>query len=128
VVVSSSRLALWIRVNRRVAPLMPSSADFRRAGGAPTAAPPRHALAVDTGGFMVKNSNDLGQGLGRILRDNEAYYLLAYEPTNTALLNQQNTLLSIPAEQAGASRMPYTHLRSSSALRIASRSRRVAMV
>ena len=43
-----------------------------------------NALAVDTGGFMVKNSNDLGQGLGRILRDNEAYYLLAYEPTNTA--------------------------------------------
>ena len=42
-----------------------------------------NALAVDTGGFMVKNSNDLGQGLGRILRDNEAYYLLAYEPTNT---------------------------------------------
>ena len=43
-----------------------------------------NALAVDTGGFLVKNSNDIGQGLGRILRDNESYYLLAYEPTNTA--------------------------------------------
>jgi VWFA-related protein len=43
-----------------------------------------NALAVDTGGFLVKNSNDLDQGLGRILRDNEAYYLLAYEPTNMA--------------------------------------------
>ena len=42
-----------------------------------------NALAADTGGFLVKNSNDLDQGLGRILRDNEAYYLLAYEPTNT---------------------------------------------
>lgn len=42
------------------------------------------ALAVDTGGLLVKNSNDLDQGLGRILRDNESYYLLAYEPTNTA--------------------------------------------
>jgi hypothetical protein len=39
---------------------------------------------VDTGGFLVKNSNDLGQGLSAILRDNESYYLLAYEPTNTA--------------------------------------------
>jgi hypothetical protein len=43
-----------------------------------------NALAVDTGGFLVKNSNDLDQGLGRILRDNESYYLFAYEPTNTA--------------------------------------------
>lgn len=43
-----------------------------------------NALAVDTGGFLVKNSNDLDQGLGRILRDNETYYLLAYEPANSA--------------------------------------------
>ncbi len=43
-----------------------------------------NALAEDTGGFLVRNTNDLGQGFGRILRDNEAYYLLAYEPTNTA--------------------------------------------
>jgi VWFA-related protein len=43
-----------------------------------------NALATDTGGFLVKNSNDLDEGLGRILRDNQAYYLLAYEPTNTA--------------------------------------------
>jgi VWFA-related protein len=43
-----------------------------------------NALAEDTGGFLVRNTNDLGQGLGRILRDNEVYYLLAYEPTNTA--------------------------------------------
>ena len=43
-----------------------------------------NSLAVDTGGFLVRNSNDIDQGLGRILRDNDAYYLLAYEPTNTA--------------------------------------------
>jgi VWFA-related protein len=43
-----------------------------------------NALAEDTGGFLVRNTNDLTQGLGRILRDNEAYYLLAYEPTNAA--------------------------------------------
>jgi VWFA-related protein len=43
-----------------------------------------NALAEDTGGFLVRNTNDLAQGLGRVLRDNEAYYLLAYEPTNAA--------------------------------------------
>ena len=43
-----------------------------------------NALAEDTGGFLVRNTNDLTQGLGRILRDNEVYYLLAYEPTNPA--------------------------------------------
>ena len=43
-----------------------------------------NALAVDTGGFLVRNSNDLVQGLGRILRDNETYYLLAYEPLEHA--------------------------------------------
>ena len=43
-----------------------------------------NALAEDTGGFLVRNTNDLSQGLGRILRDNERYYLLAYEPTNAA--------------------------------------------
>jgi VWFA-related protein len=43
-----------------------------------------NALAADTGGFLIKNSNDLDEGFGRILRDNQAYYLLAYESSNTA--------------------------------------------
>ena len=43
-----------------------------------------NALAEDTGGFLVRDTNDLGGGFGRILRDNEVYYLLAYEPTNVA--------------------------------------------
>lgn len=41
-----------------------------------------NALAEDTGGFLVRDTNDLSAGFSRILRDNEAYYLLAYEPTN----------------------------------------------
>jgi VWFA-related protein len=40
-------------------------------------------LARDTGGFLVHDTNDLGAGLGRMLEDNEAFYLVAYEPTNT---------------------------------------------
>jgi VWFA-related protein len=43
-----------------------------------------HALAADTGGFLVENSNDLRSGLQRILKDTATYYVLAYEPTNTA--------------------------------------------
>jgi VWFA-related protein len=42
-----------------------------------------NAIAVDTGGFLVKNANDLQAGLRTIAKDMEAYYLLAYESTNT---------------------------------------------
>jgi VWFA-related protein len=41
-----------------------------------------HALAADTGGFLVDSSNDLRGGLRRMLKDTETYYVLAYEPTN----------------------------------------------
>lgn len=41
------------------------------------------ALAEDTGGLLVLNSNDLSAGLGRILRDSRSYYVLAYEPMNS---------------------------------------------
>ena len=40
-----------------------------------------NALAADTGGFLVENSNDLRGGLKEILDDTEVYYVLAYEPT-----------------------------------------------
>jgi VWFA-related protein len=39
-----------------------------------------NALASDTGGFLVLNTNDLNLGLQRVLDDNETYYVLAYEP------------------------------------------------
>jgi len=42
-----------------------------------------HALASDSGGFLVQNTNDLTTGLRRILNDTETYYLIAYESTNT---------------------------------------------
>jgi VWFA-related protein len=41
-----------------------------------------NALAADTGGLLVMNSNDLSFGLGRILQDSQHYYVLAYEPVN----------------------------------------------
>jgi VWFA-related protein len=40
-------------------------------------------LAAATGGFSILNRNDLALGLEDVLADNEAYYLLAYYPTNS---------------------------------------------
>jgi VWFA-related protein len=40
------------------------------------------ALAADSGGFSVRNTNDLVGGLGRISRESRTFYLLGYEPSN----------------------------------------------
>ena len=40
------------------------------------------ALAEDTGGIAILNKNDFDQGLNKILDASEAYYLLAYTPTD----------------------------------------------
>jgi VWFA-related protein len=40
------------------------------------------ALALDTGGFVVKNSNDLSGGMRRVSNESRAYYLLGYNPTD----------------------------------------------
>jgi VWFA-related protein len=42
------------------------------------------SLASDSGGFSVKNTNDLGKGIQRIGDESRAYYLLGYIPTSTA--------------------------------------------
>ena len=42
------------------------------------------SLAADSGGFSVKNSNDLAKGLVRIADETRVYYLIGYNPTNTA--------------------------------------------
>jgi VWFA-related protein len=39
-------------------------------------------LAGDTGGFLIRDTNDLETGFRRIDADMRSYYLLAYEPTN----------------------------------------------
>src|SRR6185503_14923578 len=40
-------------------------------------------LADGTGGFLIRGTNEPLAGLRRMLEDNEAYYLMAYESTNT---------------------------------------------
>ena len=42
------------------------------------------AIAEDSGGFTVKNTNDLDAGILRISRESQTYYLIGYNPTNTA--------------------------------------------
>jgi VWFA-related protein len=40
-------------------------------------------LANDTGGFVVRNTNDLEGGIQRIARESLAYYLLGYSPSQS---------------------------------------------
>ena len=41
-------------------------------------------VALDTGGLVVKNTNDLASGLTRVSNESLAYYLIGYTPTNIA--------------------------------------------
>jgi VWFA-related protein len=41
-------------------------------------------VSSDSGGFTVRNTNDLSGGIQRIAKETQAYYLLGYVPTNTA--------------------------------------------
>ncbi len=41
-------------------------------------------VSSDSGGFTVRNTNDLNKGIQRIANETRVYYLLGYVPTNTA--------------------------------------------
>jgi hypothetical protein len=41
-------------------------------------------VASDSGGFTIRNTNDLGKGIQRIADETQAYYLLGYVPQNAA--------------------------------------------
>jgi VWFA-related protein len=56
------------------------------------------ALAEGTGGFLVHGTNDLGAGLGRILADSDAGYLLAYVPSH---LDRDGRYRTIAVEVVG---------------------------
>jgi VWFA-related protein len=42
-----------------------------------------NSLAVDTGGVMIRNENNIGRALDAVARDSGRYYVLGYQPTNT---------------------------------------------
>jgi VWFA-related protein len=43
-----------------------------------------NSLAVDTGGFAIRNENNFGRALDQIQQDTSTYYVVSYVPTNTA--------------------------------------------
>jgi VWFA-related protein len=42
-----------------------------------------NSLAIDTGGLMIRNENNIGRALDRVADDAGRYYVLAYQPANT---------------------------------------------
>ena len=67
----------------RILPATSGNVEAMRHRGEEATREAMNALAADTGGFMIENSNDLRSGLHEMLKDTETYYVLAYEPTNT---------------------------------------------
>jgi hypothetical protein len=49
--------------------------EFEQSAGAET-------LAADSGGFSVKNTNDMNRGFDRIAAETKSYYLIGYHPNN----------------------------------------------
>jgi len=47
-----------------------------------------NSLAVDTGGLMIRNENNIGRALDTIAADSGRYYVLAYQPANTTFDGQ----------------------------------------
>jgi VWFA-related protein len=47
-----------------------------------------NALAADTGGKFLQNTNDLGNSVTRVLEENRTYYSLAYYPNTDKELNK----------------------------------------
>jgi len=45
-----------------------------------------HYLASQTGGLAIKNTNDLGAGIRRIMEDLSGYYLIGYRPDDSTFL------------------------------------------
>ena len=43
-----------------------------------------NSLAVDTGGMMIRNQNNFNEALDTIAADANQYYVIGYQPTNTA--------------------------------------------
>ena len=42
-------------------------------------------LAAGTGGFVVRNLNDVSRALGLVARDTSNYYVMGYQPDNTVM-------------------------------------------
>jgi VWFA-related protein len=61
-------------------------------------------VASDTGGFVIRNRNDLTKGLRRIADEARRYYLLGYAPTNPARDGKYRKIQVKLAPRPGADR------------------------
>ena len=62
------------------------------------------SVAHETGGFVVRNTNDLAGGLRRVAQDTRAYYLLGYVSTNAARDGRYRRITVRLSPRAGAGR------------------------
>lgn len=62
-------------------------------------------LANQTGGFFIRNTNNLSEGIGRVLDDQKGYYLIGYVPEYTSFKAAQGRRpfhrLSLRVKRAG---------------------------
>jgi VWFA-related protein len=61
-----------------------------------------NSLAVDTGGLMIRNENNIGRALDTIAADSSTYYLLGYRPSNQNM-NGQFRKISVRVKGQGVS-------------------------
>ena len=59
-----------------------------------------NSLAVDTGGLMIRNENNVGRALDRIAADSSTYYMLAYRPSDQNF-NGQFRKISVRVKRPG---------------------------
>jgi VWFA-related protein len=57
-------------------------------------------LSQQTGGFLVKNNNDLSGGIRRVVEDQKGYYLIGYRP-DTATFDRRYHRISVKVKQPG---------------------------
>ncbi len=59
-----------------------------------------NSLAVDTGGFAIRHTNEFGKALDQIAEDSQTYYLVGYRPTNTDF-NGKFRKIEVKVDQPG---------------------------
>lgn len=59
-----------------------------------------NSLAVDTGGFAIRNENNFGRALDEVQRDASEYYVIGYSPTNAAFDGKYRAI-DVQVKQAG---------------------------
>jgi len=56
---------------------------------------------VDTGGFVVRNENNIGRALAEIAVDANTYYVLGYQPANSNFDGKYRAIEVRVRDQAG---------------------------